>query len=813
MLDDQGRLVHWNRRLEEASGYSAEELKGKLALELIDEDSRSNIAERILQVFADGEASAEAEIQTKQGKVTPYRFSSRRTFLEGKAYLVGLGEDITERKQIELALRESEMKYRLLFENTDARIVIFDADGIILMINESNARMMGGTPADFIGRSMYDLVPEGTAGLYRQRFEQIIREERSGIFEDPYILPDGEHWFSSQIEPVADASGNVYGIQLVAVDITRRRHMENALRESEALWKFALEGAGDAVWDLDVPNNRCKYSARWQEMLGYAADEIVDDLDDWVIRLHPDDMAVVAASRALLLDGGTETSSDEVRMRCKNGSWKWILSRGMIVSRDESGMPLRIIGTCTDITLLKEHQHQLEHVAHYDALTNLPNRMLLGFHLQQSMAQCQRRNQSLAVAYLDLDGFKAVNDRYGHGVGDELLVLVAQRMKAALRECDTLARIGGDEFVAVLADLDRLQDCEPVFERLLLAAAAPARVGEIDLQVSASIGVTIYPKDGVDADQLMRHADQAMYQAKQAGRNRYHLFDIEHDAAVQIQRESIEHIRNALDRREFVLHYQPKVNMQSGALIGVEALIRWQHPQRGLLSPDAFLPVIEDQQISVSLGEWVIDTALTQMEEWLAAGLDIPVSVNISAYHLQQDNFEAQLAELLAAHPGVNPAHLELEILETSALGDVMQVSELMHACRAFGVTFALDDFGTGYSSLTYLRRLPVELLKIDQSFVRSMLDDPDDLAIVEGVVGLAVAFRRKVIAEGVETVAHGELLLQLGCELAQGYGIARPMPAAELPDWAANWRPDSRWMTWRERPLNCVTFPRPSLN
>jgi diguanylate cyclase (GGDEF)-like protein len=396
-----------------------------------------------------------------------------------------------------------------------------------------------------------------------------------------------------------------------------------------------------------------------------------------------------------------------------------------------------------------------------------------------------------------------VNDRHTHGVGDELLIAIAQRMKAALRDGDTLARIGGDEFVAVLVDLEHPQDCESVLQRLLLAAATPLTVGDILLQVSASIGVTRYPQDASDADQLMRHADQAMYVAKLAGKNRYHHFDIEQDVAVKTRREDLEHIQQALQRREFVLHYQPKVNMKTGEVVGAEALIRWQHPEQGLLPPSAFLPVIENHPVSVELGEWVIDTALAQMESWATTGLRFPVSVNIGVRQLQQGNFVDRLGELLRAHPTVPPLSLELEVLETSAMEDISHVSNVMQACRALGVGFALDDFGTGYSSLTYLKHLPAELLKIDQSFVRDMLDDPDDLAIVESVIGLAGAFRRNVIAEGVETAPHGELLLTLGCEQAQGYGIARPMPASELPNWVARWRPDPSWTAWRQRMLS----------
>jgi EAL domain-containing protein (putative c-di-GMP-specific phosphodiesterase class I) len=279
-----------------------------------------------------------------------------------------------------------------------------------------------------------------------------------------------------------------------------------------------------------------------------------------------------------------------------------------------------------------------------------------------------------------------------------------------------------------------------------------------------------------------------------AGKNRYHIFDAEQDSSIRGHHESLERIRLALDRGEFLLYYQPKVNMHSGQVVGAEALIRWQHPERGLLAPAAFLPVIEDHPLAVDVGEWVIDTALNQIEVWRAAGLDLPVSVNIGARQLQQANFVEHLQGILARHPQVNPASLELEVLETSALADIAQVSQVIEDCAEIGVKFALDDFGTGYSSLTYLKRLRVALLKIDQSFVRDMLDDPDDLAILEGVIGLAAAFKREVIAEGVETVAHGTALLQLGCELAQGYGIARPMPPEQIPDWVTTWQPDDAW-------------------
>jgi diguanylate cyclase (GGDEF)-like protein/PAS domain S-box-containing protein len=484
----------------------------------------------------------------------------------------------------------------------------------------------------------------------------------------------------------------------------------------------------------------------------------------------------------------------EIWNRRKNGE---VFAEMQAIStvHDAQGNIQQYVSLFSDITELKEHESQLERIAHFDALTSLPNRVLLADRLHQGMAQTQRRGQLLAVAFLDLDGFKAINDRHGHSAGDQLLIALADHMKQALREGDTLARLGGDEFVVVLLDLADIEASVPMLNRLLAAAAAPIQVGDYLLQVSASLGVTFYPQtEEVDADQLLRQADQAMYQAKLAGKNRYHVFDAAQDRSLRGHHEHLERIRQALGAHEFVLYYQPKVNMRSGQVIGAEALIRWQHPQQGLLSPAMFLPVIEDHPLAIELGEWVIDTALTQITLWQSLGLDLPVSVNVGAYQLQEANFAARLGELLAAHPQVRPGKLELEVLETSALEDVVGVSRVIDACREIGVMFALDDFGTGYSSLTYLKRLPVTQLKIDQSFVRDMLDDPDDLAILEGVIGLAAAFRRQVIAEGVETVEHGAMLLQLGCDLAQGYGIAHPMPAQALPGWLAAWRPDPAW-------------------
>lgn len=489
-----------------------------------------------------------------------------------------------------------------------------------------------------------------------------------------------------------------------------------------------------------------------------------------------------------------EKFSFELRLLRENSSPFWAHIVTTAAKNSDDVFVLRLV--MSDITEKKIYEDELNRIAQYDTLTNLPNRVLLSDRLSQGMAQCQRHGFHLAVVYLDLDGFKEVNDTHGHEVGDHVLISLSNQMKQTLQEGDTIARIGGDEFVIILLDLKTIEDAIPMIARLLEATSKSINVDNLLLRITASLGVTFYPQaQKIDTDLLLRQADQAMYQAKLAGRNRYHVFDTQQDTLLRESYEFIENMRKAMQLSEFLLYYQPKVNMKTGVIIGVEALIRWQHPQNGLLQPAHFLPMIEDHPLSIDLGEWVINAALTQMELWHHEGVNVHVSVNVSARQLQEDNFVNRLEEILALHPDINPAYLELEVLETSKLEDMTRISKIIQSCREFKVLFSLDDFGTGYSSLTYLQQLPIATIKIDQSFIRDMFNNPNDLAILSGIISLAHAFHLNIIAEGVETIEHGELLLQMGCECAQGYAIARPMPAHELPNWLATWCSHSEWI------------------
>jgi diguanylate cyclase (GGDEF)-like protein/PAS domain S-box-containing protein len=579
------------------------------------------------------------------------------------------------------------------------------------------------------------------------------------------------------------------------------------LRRSEERFQHAVQGSSDGIWDWDVEGDEYYFSPRHKEILGYAAHELPEHraLADWEY-IHPEDRTRLgdAIRRHFKQD---EPFDIEFRAIHRNGHYIWCRSRGQAV-RNDQGRVIRFAGATSDITDRKQVEAALQHMAHYDALTQLPNRTLLADRLKMSLAQAQRRQGRIAVCLIDLDGFKPVNDRLGHEVGDRILVEVAHRLRSALRQGDTVARLGGDEFVLVLSGgLDQL-DYERALTRLLALLAQPYLHAGERIVLSASIGVTFFPDDVTDPDTLLRHADQAMYVAKQAGRNRWHVFDAAVDRDLQARQEARNRVEAALDAGQLVLHYQPKADLRAGRVIGAEALLRWQDPARGLVPPGEFLPQILNSEFESRLSEWVIDTALAQIERWRSEGLTLSVSVNLPARHLQSDDFPGFLQQALARHPGVAPELLELEVLESAAIDDVEGVSERMQTCRRLGVRFALDDFGTGYGSLAYLRSLPLDVLKIDQSFIRDMLSDPDDLAIVRGVIGLAAAFRATVIAEGVETVEHGVMLLHLGCDLAQGYGIARPMAAEKIPGWVAEWKPPSQFAAASRLELERVDLP-----
>lgn len=587
---------------------------------------------------------------------------------------------------------------------------------------------------------------------------------------------------------------NIEIARLRIQNLLEREQLRQELQRKEAAQRLAASVfaySHDGIVITDTDNRIINVNAAFTRISGYRLEEVAGK-DPSILKSGRQAADFYQAMWRDLLSNGHW--SGELWNRNKRGEVYAALTSISVV-RDEEGKIHHFIGLFADITPLKNQQYDLERIAHFDPLTGIPNRVLLTDRIEQAMVHTRRARNSLAICYLDLDGFKPINDQFGHEVGDQMLIEVSKRIKECLRAGDTLARIGGDEFVLLLLDINDVSECKIVLDRILAKVSESTVIAGRSVSVSASLGFTFYPDDSSDAETLIRHADQAMYVAKQRGKNRYHLFDSQLDRIAQAHGETLACIETAFANGEFVLFFQPKVNMRQGKVLGAEALIRWQHPSQGLLPPAKFLPEIQGTELEVAMGNWVIATALSHLETWRRMGLDITVSINVAPCHLLHANFSEILAAKFAEYPLLRPECLELEVLETAALEDIGRVSRVMNECKRLGVSFALDDFGTGYSSLTYLKALPAQVLKIDKSFVLNMLNNADDLAIVKGIIDLSTTFRRQLIAEGVETVAHGLQLLELGCENAQGFAIARPMPGEELPGWVENWSPDQTWI------------------
>lgn len=563
----------------------------------------------------------------------------------------------------------------------------------------------------------------------------------------------------------------------VIQNITERKMARAALLETENRWKLALESTGDGVWDWHFPSGVVFHSKRLVEMFGYAQGEIRNDTTQLDVKTHPDDFAQLVQDRQAHLQGRTPTYVNEHRVRCKDGSWKWVLSRGTVVSRDANGQPLRMIGTHTDITERKNAEALIRQQAFFDALTGLPNRRMFRDRLEQEIKKCKRDGYQLGVLFIDIDQFKEVNDTLGHDSGDLLLIEASNRLKRCVREVDTVARMGGDEFTIILTELafsDRLQ---PILAKLLHAMEAVFQLGSEQVFVSASIGVTIYPQDGTDIDALFKNADQALYVAKAEGRNRFSFFTPALQEAAQKRARLAHDLRNALAEGQFFLVYQPIIDLRDDSIYKAEALIRWEHPTRGLVSPATFIPIAESSGIIVGIGEWVFQQAAQQVNLWRKTlHPDFQISVNRSPlqFHRPDDAFAPWGTQLQAL--GLPGDAVVVEITEGLLLDTTDVVAAHLLGMRDAGIQVSLDDFGTGYSSLAYLQKFDIDFLKIDQSFVRNLQADSTDHALCKAIIAMAHTLGMKVIAEGVETQSQRDLLKAAGCDYAQGYFYAKPL-------------------------------------
>lgn len=597
-----------------------------------------------------------------------------------------------------------------------------------------------------------------------------------------------ECWLFGNALPQRLADGSTLWHGFIT-DITERKQVETELHIAATAFE-----SQEGMVITDTNNVIIKVNQAFIRLTGYSSEELLNRRMN-ILKSGRHDEDFYAAMWDSITHTGTWQG--EIWNQLKNTE---VLPTFVTITavKNNSGEVINYVATYTDITERKVIEEKINNLAFYDSLTQLPNRVLLADRMHQTLARCRRNQEIAAVCMLDLDGFKQVNDTLGHASGDQLLWDVAQRLKECIRQEDTAARFGGDEFALLLGGFTTVSECEQTLARIVSAIAAPYRIFGQVAHISASIGVTLFPEDSSDPDLLLRHADQVMYEVKQNSKNGYKLFNSVHEIRNQTTQDFLKKIDDALVKGQFELYYQPKVDCRLGKVVGADASVYWNHAVLGILAPSEFMPVIEHDDLIIALGEWTIQKALLQLNEWREAGFNIQISVNISARQFHNRQFLQRLQELLAGYDSEIIQRLEIEIIETAALKDVIAGGDAIRRCRAMGIRVTLDDFGTGFSSLVQslvrLNHLAVDALKVDLSFVSDMLTDREDMAIVEGVVGLAASSRFQVIAKGVEYVDQILMLMELGCNVMQGSGFAKPMPAKRMHTWLAAFTPDPLW-------------------
>jgi len=658
-----------------------------------------------------------------------------------------------------------------------------DADWTMEYVSEGCFKLTGYRPHELVfnNRVSYDQItlPADRERVRREIQEALVRDE---TFDVEYRIrrPDGRVcWVLERGVGLRDANGEVAWIEGFIQDISERMNANEALREAERRYRSLFENATEGIFQTTPDGHYLDANPALACIYGHESPRsLIAHLQDISRQLYVLPERRTDFVRIMQTQGVVRNFESQVYRR--DGSIIWISENARAV-RDDDGIVQFFEGTVVDITERKQHDYVLEYNANHDSLTGLPNRSLLNDRIEQAIAKARRDGHQVAVVFVDLDHFKLINDSLGHHVGDRLLLEVADRLVGCVRAHDCVARQGGDEFVIVLTEQHSEDETIAVVSRLLEEISQPWIDNGREYGISCSVGISCYPQDGIDTDALLRSADAAMYQAKTSGRNTYHFFTPELNHAISERLDLENSLRHALDREEFRVYYQPRVNVASGCIVGVEALIRWDCPGKGLIPPDSFVPIAEETGLIIGIGEWILQEACRQNRAWQDAGLPpISVSVNLSPIQFRHAGLVESVAAALACS-GLDSAWLELEVTESFVMHDAERINVAMQALKALGVDIAVDDFGTGYSSLSYLKRFPVDRLKVDKSFVRDIDSDPDDAAIVRAVITLGHALGLKVVAEGVETAAHLEFLQLHGCDELQGYYFSRPVPAAEM--------------------------------
>jgi len=789
---ESGRMLHANAALVRLNGYEREEdlLSGvnDIGQEWYVDPQRRSQFQALLE--RDGQVvDFVSEVYWHQTRVRGWIRENAHVVRDsgGKVqFYEGTIEDITAAYLAHEALKASQSLLREMAAEVPGMLyrIHFPAGkrGQFLFVSAGVRELFGLTPEEVMADSA--MIRDRRHPLDYERVNQTVMhaiDNRSPVdIEYRILLSDGTvkwvHLASSFVSE--DAQGQIRNG--VLLDITARKLAEAQLMESEARWKLALESTGDGVWDWYIQTGDEFFSRRCKEIYGFAEDEIPDRSEALDGRTHPDDLPQMLRDRDAHFSGETPSYTNEHRILCKDGSWKWVLTRGMVISRDANGKPLRMIGTHTDISDRKEAEAMVWRQAHFDPLTGLPNRRTLRERLHNAIRHNQQTGEPVAVLFIDLDHFKEVNDTLGHDIGDLLLVEAARRITQPLGPQDTVARMGGDEFTVILGQVPDAPALDAMLQGMLDRLASAFHIGPEQVFVSASMGVALYPQDATLVEDLLKHADQALYVAKGAGRNRFSFFTPELQQAAQTRLRLAADLRLALAAHQFEVVYQPIVQLATGAIHKAEALLRWHHPQRGLVSPAQFIGIAESTGLIIDIGDWVFRQAAAQVQAWRAAHHpDFQISVNKSPIQFQATSGTPWSTVL--EQMGLPGSSIAVEITEGLLLDATNAALQQLQAHGDAGMQISLDDFGTGYSSLTYLQRFAIDYIKIDQTFVRNLHAGSTDLALCKAIILMAHELGMQVVAEGVETEAQRDLLVAAGCDYGQGYLFARPMSAADF--------------------------------
>jgi diguanylate cyclase (GGDEF)-like protein/PAS domain S-box-containing protein len=785
IVDPDGTLRYASPAFGRMLGYAPEEVVGEMnVLDYVHPDDLPHVLEETEKALSEGGVATNRTEYRFRHKDGSWRWvESAGTYLLDDPHVKGVvvqTRDITERKRTEEALREAEERFRRSFHDAAIGMALVAPDGLFLRTNRSLCNMLGYREVELLGKTFQDIThPDDLDADLDQVRRMLVGEIRTYQMEKRYFHKEGQVvWALLSVSMVHDEEGEPLYFVSQIQDISERKRAEQKIRAAEQRYRTLVEQIPAVTYidPVDDPETSLYTSPQIEQMLGYTPQEWQNE-KLWPKRLHPDDRERVLAADKRFEEGGGEPFREEYRLMAKDDSVVWLREEAVLV-RDEAGEPLYWQGVFYDLTERKGLEERLHYQAFHDYLTDLPNRQLFMDRLGQALRRTRRWHNQVAVLFMDLDGFKVVNDSLGHDVGDLLLTLVAQRLRRCLRPEDTLARFGGDEFVMLIDAVDDPAQAVQVAERITEELRRPFIMEGRELYVIASIGISLGGARTHDADGLLREADTAMYRVKDEGGD-FRVFNSAMYERAFTRLEVENDLRRAIEQEEFVVHYQPMVDLQTGELWGMEALVRWDHPERGLLEPSEFVPVAEESGLVIPMGEQILRESCFRAKEWQEENPRIPslvMSVNLSALQLSRLDL-ADTVERVLGETGLEGSCLILDVTETVYVKVLAANTAMLDRLRGLGVRFSIDDFGTGYSSLSYLKRLPADALKIDQSFVKGLGENVEDTAVVRMIIELAHTLGLEVIAEGVETEEQASLLKEIGCDFAQGYHFSKPLP------------------------------------